>query len=450
MIPLPKFDGETAIFGLARSGLACVEALCAAGNKVVAWDDAEAPRQKAAQLGADIRDLANDFGTPKRLILSPGVPLTHPQPHAVVQAATQAGCPIGGDMDLLATACATQKTRPIIIGITGTNGKSTTAALIHHILRSAGRDCQLGGNIGNAVMHLHWPKDENAVFVLELSSYQLALNSNFIADIAVLTNISPDHLDRHGDMVGYSAAKENLFERTPTPLAIIACEDEASCAIAMRHEMRGGRIVRIGGDMPVAPISAPVDTVLRGAHNAQNAALARAVAHALGLADKKIDAALQSFSGLQHRLQAVAQHGHLTFVNDSKATNAEATRQALLAYPNIYWIVGGRAKEDGLAGLETSYSAVRAAYLIGEAAENFAATLGPYMPCTISHTLDQAVIDASNQADADNYDEATILLSPACASFDQFTDFEARGAAFCAAIADWQKTQNANPKEVKR
>ncbi len=451
MIPLPKFDGETAVFGLGRSGLACVEALLAAGNRVVAWDDDEAPRTEAMRLGAEIRDLAVDFGSPRRLIAAPGVPLTRPKPHAVIKAAHAVECAIGGDMDLLAAACATHKLRPRLVGITGTNGKSTTTALIHHMLQSAGLDVQMGGNIGKPVMQLDWPKRDDSVYVLELSSYQLDLNINFAADIGVLTNITPDHIERHGDMAGYVAAKEKLFATTPSPLAVIACDDAESEAIAVRHAARGGQVVQVRAqDAP--PSNWPA---LRGTHNAQNAALARAVGHALGVSDKQINASFADFTGLAHRLQPVMQHGALVFVNDSKATNVEATRHALAAYDNIYWIAGGRPKlngDDGLTGLKPYYETVRAAYLIGEAAPEFAAALSPHMPCTISKTLARAVHDAAEQADADMCDDviegATILLSPACASFDQFADFEMRGDAFVAAVTDWQKKHGSHSGEA--
>ena len=434
MIPLPKLDGETAVFGLGRSGLACVAALTRAGNKVAAWDDNETPRAEAARLGAKLRDLTTDFGTPSRLIVSPGVPLTHP----IIAVAREKNCPIGGDMDLLAMVCATRKRRPQFIGVTGTNGKSTTTALITHVLMEAGIDAQMGGNIGKPVMALNWSRHGGCVFVLELSSYQLELNSHFVTDIGVLTNISPDHLERHGTMENYVAAKEKLFATTPPPLGIFCCEDEESERLARRHEARGARVQRVfGADDPLPPAC----EALRGAHNDANAALARAVAHALGVADATIDAAFVSFKGLAHRLQPVARHGGLVFVNDSKATNAAATAHALAAYDNIYWVLGGRAKRHGLAGLEGFFEKIRAAYLIGEAAQDFAATLRPHMPCKVSKTLQRAVQQAATQAAKDKLDEATILLSPAAASFDQFADFEERGAAFIAAAQEWQKSK---------
>ena len=455
MIELPTYSGETAIFGLGRSGLSAVAALVAAGNRVVAWDDAEAPRAQAAELGADIRDLTQDFGVAQRLIVSPGVPLTHPAPHKVIAAARAANADIWGDMDLFADAAANAVMQDAVtlIGITGTNGKSTTAALVAHMLEIAGRKTFLGGNIGTPVLEL--PLQENAVYVLELSSYQLDLNRRFAADIGVWLNLSPDHLDRHGDMAGYAAAKAQLFADGKAAQARIVCIDDAyGHALAEKLRQDGLPLTTLGAqNADLIYLTNAFQTggenlslidcaALPGAHNAQNAAAAYAVGRALGLSQKQIMAAVQSFAGMAHRLQVIDEYETVKFVNDSKATNVEATRHALAAFDNIYWIAGGRAKADadgqvGLDMLRPYFSNVRGAYLIGEAAQAFAEALADNVPISISGTMDKAVADAAMQAKSDHLDAPVVLLSPACASFDQYDDFEARGAAFVAATADW-------------
>ena len=455
MIALPTYSGETAIFGLGRSGLAAVAALVAAGNQVVAWDDAEAPRAKAAELGADIRDLAQDFGAAVRLIVSPGVPLTHPAPHKVVAAARAAKADIWGDMDLFADALAHGDMRHdvTLIGITGTNGKSTTTALIAHMFEAAGHETYQGGNIGTPVLELLLKK--GAAYVLELSSYQLDLNRRFGVDIGVWLNLSPDHLDRHGDMAGYAAAKAHLFADGKAAQArIIGIDDVYGRELAGNLAQDGLPLTTIGvqnADLIYLAnafqsagknVSLADCPALPGAHNAQNAAAAFAVGQAMGLSQKQILAAFESFGGMPHRLQIIADYDAIKFVNDSKATNVEATGHALAAFDNIYWIAGGRAKTDadgqiGLDVLNPYFGNVRGAYLIGEAAQVFAAALADAMPTTVSGTLDQAVADAAMQAKSDHLDAPVVLLSPACASFDQYEDFEARGDAFITAAADW-------------
>jgi UDP-N-acetylmuramoylalanine--D-glutamate ligase len=454
MITLPTYSGETAIFGLGRSGLAAVAALMAAGNKVVAWDDAEAPRRAAAALGADIRDLTQDFGAAERVIVSPGVPLTHPAPHDVVKAARKAGAEILGDMDLFADALAHQglSKKAALIGITGTNGKSTTTALVTHMLTEAGMKVHQGGNIGTPVLDL--PLEE-AVYVLELSSYQIDLNRRLAVDIGVWLNLTPDHLDRHGDMDGYAAAKAHLFADGKAAQArIIGIDDAHGRALADNLAPDGLPLVTIGVENAdliylANAFRANGDTVsladcaaLAGAHNAQNAAAAFAVGRALKLPLAQIQVAFLSFKGMAHRLQVIAESGAVKFVNDSKATNMEATRHALAAYNDIYWIAGGRAKIDaqgalGMDLLAPYFGNIRGAYLIGEAADLFADALSDRLPTKICGTLDKAVSDAAIQAKTDPYDAPVVLLSPACASFDQYADFEARGDAFAAAVAAW-------------
>ncbi|HCQ82754.1 MAG TPA: UDP-N-acetylmuramoyl-L-alanine--D-glutamate ligase [Rhodobiaceae bacterium] len=463
MISLPTYDGETAVFGLGRSGLSAVRALIAAGNNVVAWDDNAQQRAAAAQAGAQIRDIAENFGAPARLVLSPGVPLTHPQPHNVVKAAKAAGVPVVGDVELFADAVRLMNPAPNIVAVTGTNGKSTTSALIAHLVSACGGVVQLGGNIGHAVLDLDMPEtDTPTVYVLELSSYQIDLLDRFKADIAVLTNFSADHLDRHGNMAGYIHAKSRLFDMLSADgTAIIGVDDADSRGVADRVQASGLNVCRIGAhgaadifwqagaltDGTDALVDLQNAPALRGAHNGQNAAAACAVLRGLGYEFAQLQDAFTRFPGLEHRLQPVAIHENLIFVNDSKATNAEATRHALAAYDNIYWIVGGRAKDDGLANLEDFYTKIRAAFLIGEAAERFQRALEGHLTCHMSGTLDKAVRTAADLAASDlaasdlagdDHASATILLSPACASFDQFPDFEARGAAFCAAVEQWQ------------
>jgi UDP-N-acetylmuramoylalanine--D-glutamate ligase len=352
MITLPKYHGETAVFGLGRSGLSVVRALAAAGNRVSAWDQNDDQRAEAEKAGAQIRDLETEFGAPARLVLSPGVPLTHPQPHAVVKAARAADVPVLGDVELFADAVRNMVETPKIVAVTGTNGKSTTSALIAHLLATGGAAVRLGGNIGHAVLDLDMPaQGAQTVYVLELSSYQIDLLETLAPDVAVLTNLSPDHLDRHGDMAGYVAAKSRLFDMlAPCATAVIGCDDDESRAIADALGAKSRQVSRIAtsGDADICwrdgtlmtgkDILADLNNApaLRGAHNGQNAAAATAVLGALGYGTKHLQQALESFPGLAHRLQPVGAFENLIFVNDSKATNAGATQHALAAYENIY------------------------------------------------------------------------------------------------------------------
>ncbi len=492
MISLPELIGETAVFGLGLSGLACVDALCAAGMDVVAWDDNADQCAEASARGAKIRNLLENFGHPARLIVSPGIPLTHPAPHPIIDLARQAGTDILGDMDLFQAGLAKIRMKArmadtdhaiCVIGVTGTNGKSTTTALIAHMLAENSWATHTGGNIGCPVLHLPMQKaGQKTAYVLELSSYQLDLNRTLICDVGVLTNLTPDHLDRHGDIAGYIAAKQRLFADDKmvraARLAVFGSDDADSrrmadvlanrwaekgkekekgrvlLRVAFTHSAAdiyfdAGHLLRAGPQHGTRCIDLTQSPALAGPHNGQNAAAALAVGSTLGLSDDQVQAAFNSFTGLAHRLQPVARHGALTFVNDSKATNSAATRHALAAYANIYWIAGGRAKQGGLSGLEASMKQLRHAYLIGEAANAFAhqlACMAPTLACTRVDSLHHAVVQAADQAladqnMADQYAPATILLSPACASLDQFADFEARGEAFCAAIVEWQGHQ---------
>lgn len=463
MIELPKLAGETAVFGLGRSGMAAVMALLEAGNHVVAWDDNEAPRHAAAEAGAEIRNLSEMFatshGVPARLIVSPGVPLNHPEPHPIIAEARAAQSAILGDLDLFAMALEAQgvRERATLIGITGTNGKSTTTSLLTHILSEAGLNVESGGNIGVPVLALPMPSKSEAshhYYVLELSSYQLDLNRHLSCDMGVVLNITPDHLDRHGDMTGYVGAKELLFaDGKCAQLKVIAADDDECRAMALRQN-DSSELVHIAATHSDADIfyadgclwqnntklmdMANFNT-LPGAHNGQNAAAALAIGQALGLDEQVIESGFASFGGMAHRLQSVRHFGAVNFVNDSKATNSEATRHALAAFDNIYWIAGGVAKAGGLSGLSPLYGHVKSAYLIGEAAPRFIEELAPHMPTQIAGSLDEAVFAAANDAMAAS--KGVVLLSPACASFDQFVDFEDRGSVFCDAVNAWCRAQ---------
>ncbi len=458
MIPVRAFEGRTvAVFGLARSGLTAARSLVAGGASVACWDDGERGREAAAAEGLPLVDLREaDWSGFAALVLSPGVPLTHPVPHWTVQRAQAAAVEIVGDVELFARALSQQPEwkRPKVAAITGTNGKSTTTALLGHICASAGKDARVGGNIGAGVLGLG-EMHGGAVYVLELSSYQLDLTSTLKPDVAVLLNLSPDHLDRHGDMDGYANAKRRIFRNQGVgDTAVIGVDDpwcqtictelvsanrrtiapiSAGKALGrgvyalqgMLYDALGGRAVEMA-DLSRA-------RSLRGRHNAQNACAAYAAAIGLGVAPQDAVDALMSFGGLAHRMQEIDRIGHVAFVNDSKATNADAARQAMSSYPRFRWIAGGRPKAGGIAPLADLFDRVEAAYLIGEAAEDFAATLEGHAPVVRSGTLEAAVVQAARDAAATGRDEV-VLLSPACASFDQFPDFEARGDAFAAAV----------------
>jgi UDP-N-acetylmuramoylalanine--D-glutamate ligase len=409
-----------AVLGLARSGRATVAALCAAGAEVVAWDTSETARA-TCPAGAHIADpLTLDLTGFEAVCVSPGVPLNR---HPIAAHAAKHEVPIIGDIELFAQARAELPPHKLV-GITGTNGKSTTTALVHHICQVAGVPSLMGGNIGLPILEQE-PLAEGGVYVLELSSYQIDLTHTLDCDIAVLLNITPDHLDRYDGFAGYAASKARLFAlQSPAHLAIISQDDAEAVRVLQQ--------LRTKQPPQVQPVSTCLETSpspnlsLQGPHNAQNIAAARAVAHALGLADTSITQALTSFQGLPHRCAYIRTLAGVTYINDSKATNPSSTAPALAAYPSIHWICGGQAKSDSLEECAAHFSHVKAAYTIGEAGALFARLLTPHMPVTASGTLEQAVRDAAAAAQPGD----TILLSPACASFDQFTDFEARGACF--------------------
>jgi UDP-N-acetylmuramoylalanine--D-glutamate ligase len=458
MIPVRVFAGKTvAVFGLARTGLAATRALLAGGAKVALWDDNAKTRAAAAADGFELTDLTTaDWGDFAALMLSPGVPLTHPTPHWTVDKAHAEGVEIVGDIELFARTvnAAPEHKRPKIVAITGTNGKSTTTALIGHICAEAGRDVRIGGNIGTGVLSLE-DMHGGAVYVLELSSYQLDLTSSLKADVTVILNISPDHLERHGDMEGYVAAKRRiLMNQGKGDTAVIGIDDDwggrictevtaanqrtivpisASKALSRGVYALDGLLYDASGDRAAQVADLKRARSLPGRHNWQNAAAAYAAAKGLGIAPDHAARALLTFPGLAHRMETVAIVGKVRFVNDSKATNADAARQALSSYPRSYWIAGGQPKTGGIDGLADLFPRVVKAYLVGEAQAAFAQTLEGKAETVQCGTIPTAVEAAFADAQATGKD-AVVLLSPACASFDQFPDFEARGEAFRAAV----------------
>ena len=452
MIPVPGFEGRRiAVFGLGRSGLTAARALKAGGALPVLWDDSVSSRMQAEAEGFAVEDLTSaDWSGFAALVLSPGAPLTHPEPHWTVGKAKAAGVEVIGDIELFARAIAAlpEAHRPRVVAITGTNGKSTTTALIGWVLKQAGMTVHVGGNIGIGVLALPAPT-RDAVYVVEVSSYQLDLTMRFAPDVAILTNISPDHLDRHGGMEGYVAAKARIFAHAD--LSLVGVDEEWGRRILAdlrRRERpaveittqfpspaRGeGRILASAGSLRAdgQPVDLTAARSLPGRHNAQNAAFAWAVARALGVSHAAAVQGLLTFPGLAHRMEEVGRLGRVRFINDSKATNADAARQALASYERSFWIAGGRAKAGGIDDLEDLFPRVVEAFLIGEASGPFAARLGD-TPHRISGDMASAVRAAAEAASATGREEV-VLLSPAAASFDQYPDFEARGEAFRAAV----------------
>lgn len=446
-------DKTVALFGLGGSGIATAQAIAAGGAKVIAWDDNPDSVARAQNAGIETGDLRQvDWKRFSSFILSPGVPLTHPRPHWTVDLAKAAGVEIIGDVELFVRERNLARKNTPFIAITGTNGKSTTTALIAHIIKSSGRDMQLGGNIGTAVMTLQ-PPDDDRYYVVECSSYQIDLAPSLNPTAGILLNLTPDHLDRHGTMQHYGEIKERLVAGSDT--AIVGVDDSFCATIADRLERTGKRVIRISKRMPIlngyfaeganlihAARNGERNVVaslagigsLRGEHNAQNALAAFAACRSVGLSEGEINAGLKTFPGLAHRMEQVAKLGKTLFVNDSKATNAEAAAPALSSFPRIYWIAGGLPKEGGIASLSGFFPRIAKAYLIGEAAPQFAATLGQAAPFEISGTIGAAVEHAARDAAKDGSTEPVVLLSPACASFDQFQNFEKRGEAFRSAV----------------
>ncbi len=449
MFAAQSFHGKrVAMFGLARSGISCALALQEGGATVFAWDDSEPAQDKARADGVTVTNLHTiDFKTLNALVLSPGVPLTHPEPHWTVMKAKAAGVDIIGDTEVFARQV--QDTGAKIIAITGTNGKSTTTALIGHVLKHCGLDVDVGGNIGNAVFNLRRPTRE-LHYVLELSSFQIDLMPGLAPDIGILTNLTPDHLDRHGDMQHYASVKARMFaKQRDGQTALVGVDDSWGEGIANKlhsgADLRRVSVVNtlqdgicapdgILRDMRKGEIVAQLDlralAALRGRHNWQNACMAYGAATALGLASPDILKAMQTFPGLAHRMQQVAKLGNVAFVNDSKATNADAAEKALTSYDNVFWIAGGLAKTGGIEPLRPHFQRICKAYLIGVSAPELAKELGGDVAIVMADTMARAVQLASADAAASGLPNATVLLSPACASFDQYKNFEVRGDDF--------------------
>jgi UDP-N-acetylmuramoylalanine--D-glutamate ligase len=461
MIPARSFaKHDVGVFGLARTGMASIRSLKAGGARVYAWDDKEETRRQAAADGATVAPFAEwPWDKLKALVLSPGVPLTHPAPHDIVLKAKSAAVPVIGDMELFAREIGADPAIPgrsPVIAITGTNGKSTTTALIGHILSETGFDVQVGGNIGKAVLDLE-PPTPKTIYVLELSSYQIDLSPGLVPDVGVLSNITPDHIDRHGSLENYAAVKARLLKQTSKSGSIVIGVDDAqTAAIFTRHASNGGppavpvsvgKVLGRGvfvvdgtlydaqGQRATKVMDLAAAAHLPGAHNWQNAALAYAATKLFAKDARRVAQAIADFPGLAHRMEDVARIGKVRFVNDSKATNADAAARALVCYPDIFWIAGGKAKEGGIESLSSFFPRIRKAYLIGDAAQAFAATLGGKALYEISGTLDAAVRAAAADAARSDITAPVVLLSPACASFDQFADFEQRGDVFRAAVA---------------
>jgi UDP-N-acetylmuramoylalanine--D-glutamate ligase len=452
MIPVTTFAGKkVAVFGLGGSGLSSCQALAAGGAEAIACDDEPEKTAAAARAGYATADLRRiDWSKIAALVLAPGVPLTHPAPHWSVGFARAAGVEVIGDIELFCRERRRHAPRAAFVAITGTNGKSTTTALVGHLLRSAGHDVQLGGNIGTAILSLE-PARVGRVHVIEMSSYQIDLAPTLDPSVGILLNVSEDHIDRHGTLRNYASVKERLVARVQRDgNAIVGVDDDWCRAAADRIERSSKRVLRVSvlrtlaeglfveGEQIVQASEAGTRTIaslrgigsLRGVHNAQNAACAAGAALALGLTAAAIQGGLRSFPGLAHRMETIARKGRVLFVNDSKATNADSAARALACFSDIFWIAGGKPKTGGIASLAGFFPRIRKAYLIGEAAAAFAAGLERRVPFVVAGNLDRAVELAARDAEAATEMAPVVLLSPACASFDQFRNFEVRGDKF--------------------
>ena len=458
MIKAETFRGQTvAVFGLGRTGVSAALSLVAGGATVLAWDDNSDSREAAQQQGVPIKNLKKtDWSEIDEFVLSPGVPHHLPKPHWSAKAAIAAGVPIICDIEILAreVAAKPEQEKPKIIAITGTNGKSTTTALIGHILTACGKDAQIGGNIGRGVLDLD-RMHKGTYYVIELSSYQLERTHTLRANAAVFLNLSADHLDRHGTLEDYGLAKQAIFaNQTKEDTVIVGVDDDYGRALCTKLKVKNGRSIIpisarrtaghgvsvLGGKLfsnlskkSVQICNMKEAAALEGQHNWQNAAAAYAAVRSLGLDPKEIGDSILSFPGLAHRMETVGTLRNVRFVNDSKATNADAARQALASYKNIYWIAGGVPKEGGIEALKDLFGHVQKVYLIGEAAKDFGGTL---KSSKVSHqdkkTLEMALLCATKDALESGDENPIVLLSPACASFDQFKNFETRGDAFRA------------------
>jgi len=456
MIPVTACaDRSVAVFGLGLSGIAAGRALAQGGAHVVAWDDNQDARSKADAAGVTVcPPEAWDWDGLASLVLSPGVPLTHPKPHEIVERGRAAGVEIIGDTELFCRERRHQRMADKVVAITGTNGKSTTAALTAHLLSKAGYDTALGGNIGTSVLDMP-PFTPEQYYVIEYSSFQIDLTPGLDADVSVLLNVQPDHLDRHGTLENYTAIKARIFSRLgQDQCGVIGCDSPSTQRIAQNwplaarrlmisteHAVADGVYARDGllfearAGVPEAPMNLHGIPSLRGAHNWENAAAAVAAARALGVDREALIEGLRSFPGLAHRMEEVGRLGRVAFINDSKATNADAAARALGCFAPIFWIVGGQPKEGGLAGLEAFYPRIAKAYLIGEATEKFAQELEGKVRYEHCGTLERAVAAASRDALRSNAPAPVVLLSPACASYDQFANFTVRGEAFRRLVA---------------
>ena len=457
MIVARGFAGaKVAVLGLGRTGLTAARSLRAGGAEVLAWDDGATGRAAAEAEGFALRDPCRDGALDgiASLVTSPGIPHLYPAPHPAIRAAWDAGVAVDNDIGLFFASLGHDGPAPRVVAVTGSNGKSTTAALLHHVLTQAGRVTHLAGNIGRGVLDLE-PGDERDVIVLELSSYQIELARSLTPDIAVLTNLSPDHLDRHGGHGGYFAAKRRLFAEGGPDRAVVGVdEDEGRFLAGQLSEAPGDdRVIRVISAKPigagwqvglrkgwlsetrkgrqVASVDLRDIAGLPGRHNHQNAGCAWAAARALGLGPREIEAGLRDYPGLPHRSQRIAERDGVAFVNDSKATNVDAAAQALQAFPRIRWICGGLQKEGGLAGLHPHLGHVAKAYVIGREAAAFALALGPGAEAEICTDMGTAVRRAAEDAEPGE----TVLLAPAAASFDQYDSFERRGEDFAAHVA---------------
>ncbi|MCB2109829.1 MAG: UDP-N-acetylmuramoyl-L-alanine--D-glutamate ligase [Defluviimonas sp.] len=461
MIAVQGYQGrKVAVLGLGRSGLATARALVAGGALPCLWDDAPEARAKAEAEGFALDDLsrADAWDGVASLVVSPGIPHLYPEPNRLIVRAMAAGVPVDNDIGLFFRSFATPAWNemdqvPKVVAVTGSNGKSTTTALIRHILEVAGKPVQMAGNIGRGVLDLD-PAEDGGVVVLELSSYQIELARALTPDIAVFTNLTPDHLDRHGGIGGYFAAKRRLFAEGGPDRAVIGVDEAEGRFLAnqMAQGPADDRVIRISSGQKldgegwsvfarkgflaewrkgrqVASIDLRAMAGLPGAHNHQNACAAYAATRTLGLAPKLIEGALGSFEGLPHRSQLVGERAGVRFVNDSKATNVDSAAKALQAFPRIRWIAGGLGKQGGIAGLVPYLGAVAKAYLIGHSARDFALALGA-VPHEICGTMDKAVARAAAEAEPGE----VVLLAPAAASFDQYPDFEKRGEDFIARV----------------
>ena len=461
MIPVRNVKGQKiVVLGLGRSGISAAVAIEAGGGTALCWDDSEDARGKAEKEGLTLHDLARReaWDGVSLLVVSPGIPHLYPEPNRWVAEAQNAGVPVDNDVGLFFRSFATpewdrMEVPPKVIAVTGSNGKSTTSALIHHCLHTANRDSQLAGNIGRGVLDID-PPEEGGVVVLELSSYQTELARALTPDVAIFTNLSPDHLDRHGGIGGYFAAKRRLFIEGGPDRAVIGIDEPEGRFLAGQMSEGNGddRVIRVSVEAKldglgwsvfsrkgflteyrkgrqVASIDLRKFDGLPGAHNHQNACAAYSALRTLGLAPKVIEAGLASFKGLPHRSQVVAEKDGVKFVNDSKATNVEAAAKALQAFNSIRWIVGGQVKEGGLSALTPHFSRVAKAYVIGRSARETALDLGD-CPHEVSETMETAVTHAADEAEPGD----VVLLAPAAASFDQYDNFEERGEDFMAEV----------------